>query len=263
MLDPSSDRAIYLQLADELRARIRRGGYQAGSPLPSESELMDEFSVSRTTARQAYTVLRTEGLVTSLRGRGVFVRTQPAIRRIASTRYADQVQKEKPPPAGTTFTQDSQIRSEDHRLDREFREVQASDEIAQLLGVPPGSLVLERRFVLLSMGVPQQMSTSYLPLDLVRSTTMANPRNEPGPGGTVAQLGTLGKRVTRVEEAVRARMPTPDEVRTLRLDAGVPVIAITRRMLAGDEPVEVAAEIVMPADRVVLDYRIDLPAEGA
>jgi hypothetical protein len=41
----------------------------------------------------------------------------------------------------------------------------------------------------------------------------------------------------------------------------VPVFAITRVMFTGadrDHPVEVAADIVIPADRTVLDYVIDL-----
>jgi GntR family transcriptional regulator len=71
-------------------------------------------------------------------------------------------------------------------------------------------------------------------------------------------LATVGLEVTRVEEAVRARMPTPDERRTLHIAQGVPVLTVTRRMLAGQRPVEAAVDIVMPADRFVLDYAIDL-----
>lgn len=53
-------------------------------------------------------------------------------------------------------------------------------------------------------------------------------------------------------------MPTPEEVATLRLAEGVPVLAITRRMLSGARVMEVCRDIVLPADGVVLDYSIDL-----
>jgi hypothetical protein len=96
------------------------------------------------------------------------------------------------------------------------------------------------------------------PADLVKGTPVEDPANEPWPGGTMAQLGTLGVEVTRIEESVRARMPTPDERRTLQIAQGVPVLTVTRRMLDHDRPVEAAMDTVMPADRFVLDYSMDL-----
>ncbi|MFC6934594.1 hypothetical protein ACFQHO_32480 [Actinomadura yumaensis] len=53
-------------------------------------------------------------------------------------------------------------------------------------------------------------------------------------------------------------MPTPEEAETLRMSAGVPVLAITRRLISGEDVMEVCRDIVLPADRVILDYSIDL-----
>jgi hypothetical protein len=58
-------------------------------------------------------------------------------------------------------------------------------------------------------------------------------------------------------------MPTPDERRTLHIAQGVPVLTVSRRMLADSKPVEAALDIVMPGDRFILDYDIDLPALDA
>jgi GntR family transcriptional regulator len=127
--------------------------------------------------------------------------------------------------------------------------------------VDEGTELLERRFVFFSDDTPEQISRSYLPLELVGDTPIADPDNEPWPGGNIAQLATVGKRVRRITESVGARMPTPDEVETLRLTSGTPVLVITRRMLTDKDPpevVEVAADIVLPGDRVTLDYQIDL-----
>jgi GntR family transcriptional regulator len=124
-----------------------------------------------------------------------------------------------------------------------------------------GALVLQRRFVFYADDQPQQMSWSYYPYDLVRDTAVADPANEPWPGGNFAQLATLGIFVTGVEESVRARMPSPDERHTLNIAEGVPVLTVARRTLIGPpnerQPVEVA-NIVIPADNVVLDYTINL-----
>jgi GntR family transcriptional regulator len=104
------------------------------------------------------------------------------------------------------------------------------------------------------------MSNSYLLFRLVGGTPIADPANEPWPGGNIAQLATLGVIISCVEESVAARMPSPYEAATLHIPTGVPVLTIARRMLAGpdrDSVVEVA-NIVIPADRIILDYTINL-----
>jgi len=96
---------------------------------------------------------------------------------------------------------------------------------------------------------------------------------------TASQLGTAPRRLrmagrgaadtaeysgepalTRVRESVRARMPTPEEQHELGLNAGVPVLVLSRRTHHrhghADDPF--TEDLVLPADQVVLDYVIDL-----
>jgi GntR family transcriptional regulator len=65
---------LYTQLADILRERIRSGELPPRSLLPSESYLQQEQGVSRGTVRMAISILRDEGLVVTISGRGTFVR---------------------------------------------------------------------------------------------------------------------------------------------------------------------------------------------
>jgi GntR family transcriptional regulator len=60
--------ALYRQVADDLRAAIATGGYAPGTRLPSESELAEQYSVSRGTVRQAFAALRADGVIASRRG---------------------------------------------------------------------------------------------------------------------------------------------------------------------------------------------------
>ena len=60
-----------------------------------------------------------------------------------------------------------------------------------------------------------------------------------------------------------ARMPAESEARTLRMAQGVPVFAILRRLISGDAVLEVCRHIVIPADRVVLEYGIDVSTPAA
>lgn len=65
---------FYVQLADILRSEIQAGTWQPGAALPSEAELCELHSVSRTAVRQALAQLVNEGAVQKEKGRGTFVR---------------------------------------------------------------------------------------------------------------------------------------------------------------------------------------------
>lgn len=76
-LDPTSDRAVFRQIADQLREAIDRGRFREGEKLPSEAELVDHYGVSRMTVRNSFSILQGEGLVHAEHGKGVFVRPRP------------------------------------------------------------------------------------------------------------------------------------------------------------------------------------------
>jgi GntR family transcriptional regulator len=249
-----SDRPAYKQLADLLRQQINTGELTPGAPVPSEQTLMQTYGISRNTVRLAVQLLRSEGHVVTEHGRGTYVRERPPVRRLGPDRYRADV---APQGNETSFTADQGIDWADYRLDKVFREVPASVRLADLLDVPEGTALLERHFTFYARGEAQQISITCYPLDMVAGTPVADPDNEPWVGGNIAQLASIGVTVTRVEESVTARMPMPDEADTLLMVPGVPVITITRRMFADDRPVEVA-DIVIPADRVQLDYVINL-----
>lgn len=156
----------------------------------------------------------------------------------------------------TAFTRDAGIDWEDYHLEKRFERVEASDDVAALLEVEAGTLLLARYFVFRTAGEdrPRQMSTSYLLLDDVDGTPVADPDNEPWPGGTRAQLATIGIHVTSVDESYRVRMPTADEAATLHMPADIPVFDVTRRHLAGVRPVELAYPLVIPGDRGELRF---------
>jgi len=99
-----------------------------------------------------------------------------------------------------------------------------------------------------------QLSISYLPYSLVQGSPVEDPSREPWPGGTIAQLETVGIRVTTILEEVSARPPLPAEAQDLELKMGTPVLLLARTMFAGDTPVTVS-DVVMAADQYTLSYR--------
>ncbi|MFF8618921.1 GntR family transcriptional regulator [Streptomyces sp. NPDC015350] len=69
---------MYLQLARRIQDRIDSGDLPAGSRLPSEPELSEEFGVNRLTIRQAVAELERAASVEIRRGVGTFVRAPVA-----------------------------------------------------------------------------------------------------------------------------------------------------------------------------------------
>ncbi|TDC81921.1 GntR family transcriptional regulator [Micromonospora sp. KC606] len=250
----------YQQIADDIRRRIEAGVLPAGAPLASETEMVAEYGAARETVRKAMATLRAEGLISTAKARGSFVRPRWPVRRLGMDRYRVETRQrdEQPAEKATSFTKDQGIDWSAYTMDKDFAEVPADEQLAELLQVPAGEMLLRRHFVFRSHGVPQQISTSYLLLDMVGGTPVADPANEPWPGGSIAQLATLDVVVDQVREQVRTRMPTPEEARVLGIGDSVPVLTITRTMLADGRPVEAAVDIVLPGDRVELDYTIDM-----
>lgn len=64
---------VWRQLAAILRRRIRSGQYEPGHAIPSEKQLEQEFGTARGTVRKAVALLRDEGLVVTVAGRGSYV----------------------------------------------------------------------------------------------------------------------------------------------------------------------------------------------
>jgi DNA-binding GntR family transcriptional regulator len=77
MVDPDGPELLYQQVAAVLRGRIERGELVPNRPIPSILQLQQEFGVARGTALRAVDLLRTEGLVRTVLGRGTFVVPKP------------------------------------------------------------------------------------------------------------------------------------------------------------------------------------------
>lgn len=97
MIDPDSDRAVYRQIADDLRELITSGHIGPGRLLPSSRRLEQEYGVSRETVRRALEVLRREGLVVTESGHGTRVREQQPRDRVPVPRGASVISRPATP----------------------------------------------------------------------------------------------------------------------------------------------------------------------
>ncbi|MER6236557.1 GntR family transcriptional regulator [Streptomyces clavifer] len=244
----------YLRIAHELRRRISSGEFRAGDRLPTLPALAEAYAVSETTIRNALAQLRNEGLIETRARAGTLVRATPPVHRMAADRY-----RNKPGAPSTPYTRDQGIGWSEYRLDKKFERLEATPELAALFECEVGERLLARHFVFHDNDHPTQMSTSYVRWSDIEGTPVADPINEPWPGGTRAQMASLGIRVTRITESFTSGMPTEPEAKTLRIGSSVPVLRYTRRHIADNgRIVEVAHPIVRRGDTTVVDFVIDL-----
>ena len=102
--------------------------------------------------------------------------------------------------------------------------------------------------------VPVQLVWAYYQPQLVAGSKLEQP--VPIPDGVHAELRRLGVKVIRVvADFLGARLPNPEEERTLQLPSGVPETRNIRTAYAGDQPVEVMDTI---SHGEVVSYRFEI-----
>jgi GntR family transcriptional regulator len=247
----------YAQIADVLRERVADGTYAAGSELPSELRLADEFGVSRVTINKAVSLLRMSGDVKARRGANMTVRSLPRIPRNAKRRYAE---RSEGTGAGEVEVRKLNLRS--RTTYREIGRVPAPDGVSKVLRLRKGEETLVRRRVLYANDEPTQIADSYYPWSIAKGKAELLEENA-GQGGSYSRLAELGHAPVRFTEDINVRVPSDAERRDLLVEATQPVFEIWHvAYTATDLPVEVCIH-VMPGHLWTLKYDWDEAPEGS
>lgn len=252
------------QLADHIRQAVTTGDLASGEKLPSEQEIADAIGIDKATVRRAVDVLATEGLLLKANGRRTTVAEAPPVRELATQRYRDELARLRAGQREDTaaFVTDHGADWEQYTVDPvEYEEQPASDTDAHYLQVRKGTKVLRRRMVKRINGEPLQIQRSTVLASKAKGTVLADPKVQPYPGGTLAELyhaGLIpdGAKLTISEEA-RGHMPNTTERRLLQMVVAGPVWNIVRVFSVDGVPVEVS-RVIAPMARVVLRYETDL-----
>lgn len=219
---PSSRLPLYAQVEDVLAARIARGALPVGVQLPSEEELVREFSVSRTTIRASIQNLVRQGLVEIRRGRGTFVASPRIVQELTEL---------------TGFVEDMRVlgRAATARvLSREV--VSAPPVVAEKLAAPAGALVVRIRRVRLSDGAPLSFDETYLPEDLGRKVMTDDLAREPIFTLLEERYNTP---LVEAEYVLEAAAAEPAVAMALEIPVGAPVFLIERTSYtSGRRPVD-------------------------
>ncbi len=144
---------LFRQLSQLLASRIEQGLYEPGDQLPSENELIREFSVSRITVRNAMKDLIQKGRVYSIQGKGTFV-SEPLITNVL--------------PSMTSFSRDANARGYEPRsevVDHSYLESPKS--ISAKLKISPGAEVLYLDRLLRVDDHPISVGLTYIPVAML------------------------------------------------------------------------------------------------
>ncbi|MFI9627532.1 GntR family transcriptional regulator [Streptomyces sp. NPDC052042] len=218
-------------IASDLRHQITTGRIKAGERLPSEADLARQYMVSTPTLRSALAVLEREGLVEKIHGKGNFVR-----RPLRKITYVGGWGTLDPSTAA-----DAALRVTVRRT-----EIRAHGRLTTLLRVLSGSPLFEYSCLSHEGESPHSLARIYVPGDLTPAATL-------GDGSSCERMvmgfAVLNPPPADVRETVCARLPTPDEVSTLRISSTVAVLAITRVAVDSTGRVIEVAHLVFPGGR--------------
>lgn len=217
----------------------------------SEREICGQWKVTTITARQALEVLRAEGLVFGVRGKGTFVRKPQPLRRVAPQRYWR-------PHTAATYEHEAQAADRSVTTDHTVTAVRAPADVADRLGLSVDARVQQITYLIRMDDQPICSSVCWEPLSITGGTPIQNPQTGPHAGaGIVPRFDAIGVHVDRVREVLTIRMPDPEEAVTLEIPPGVPVVQIQQTFTADGQALQ-TADIVYPADRYTLEYDMEI-----
>lgn len=221
-IDRTSRLPLYSQLYDILRGNITRREWRPGDMIPPESELIEQYQVSRTTVRQVLDMLASEGLIFRQQGRGTFVAhptVEQGLVRIVS--FTDDMQQRG-------FTPGTQVLFSGL--------VDAPNAIADRLGIQPGEELARLERLRLADEEPMSVEESYLVHRYCPGILEGDYSKTPL---RVALTDTYGIRWLYAKQSIRA-VPTPQRLAPLLLtESGAPMLLIERVSFSQDNiPIE-------------------------
>jgi GntR family transcriptional regulator len=203
---------LYHQLKERLKESIQNGKWTSGDKIPSENQLMEQYSVSRNTAKKAIEELVQDGALYRIQGKGTFV-AQPKLQQSLMGFYSfSKVLKEKG------------MNPKDIILN--ISEVKPSTKVKNGLQLSDDENVIVMERLRCANDEPYILESSYMPKSIV-------PDMEPlKKVGQISLYDLLEQQfnviVTRAKEAFEPVLIRKDESKHLQTEEGLPALLLER-----------------------------------
>ncbi|WP_188186832.1 GntR family transcriptional regulator [Nonomuraea sp. SYSU D8015] len=210
---------LYVQAANDLRAKIKNGVYPPGSVLPSSPELRQRYLIgSDGTLNQVYKILKAEGLIRRNAAVGMIVQDpNPPI--------MDLILHNPHGHGPLPWSECCKLAGLDGRMVTDaVRDPEPADaDVAELLGLDDAAHVVQRDRHATIGEQTVRLDEAYYPAELVERTPIATERKVPG--GIYATLAAAGHAPAVVaRRTVGARLASEEEAKRLKLAAGAYVL---------------------------------------
>ncbi len=223
-IEKSSPVPVYAQIADAMRNLLRSGVFPAGTALPPERALCEQFGISRMTLRQAYETLEREGLIESHRGRGTFVAPQRLQKKQQEMRsFTEEIRSRGLTPSSRLLVCRLVPQSS---LDVEFFNLSDTEQIYEIERLRLADNV---PVAVELIHIPQQVCPHLDRFDLAAQSIYSILEEN------------YGVALTHCSEYISAARPTREQKQLLGMQSGEPVLTVDRRTFGDNEtPVELA-----------------------
>jgi GntR family transcriptional regulator len=222
----SSRIPLYYQLENVLREKITSGAFESGEKMPTESELIEEYGVSRITVRQALQALSDDGLIERKQGRGTLV----SGRKSRKKRFAGTIHLTGSLDELIEMGMDTPVKVLD------MNRVEADIHEAELLEIKLGTPIYRLKRLRLNEGKPFGLIVNYLPEEIGASLTMA----ELSSGALLHTMETkLGINLDNAIQQIHAELADPYVAKLLDVRVGTALLSIERTVYTKEnKPVE-------------------------
>lgn len=230
--DDTNLQPLYHRLKEYVRQQIENEVFQPGDQIPTEQELMEQFHISRITARRAINDLVSEGLLYRQRGRGTFVSRPKFTQSLLRLDSLTHIARGQGRPLKT------------HLLG--VRETEAGTSLSRRLQIAQGAPVWEVERVRSSGGEPIIFHKSYYPISLCPGLI-----NHDLEAGSMYQILDVqyGLRAQEQEQVLEIALATDYEAGILAVRAHTPLFLNTvTTYTAGRRPIEVV-KVLYRGDR--------------
>jgi GntR family transcriptional regulator len=229
MVGHSSHVPLYIQIGDDLRARISDGRLRSGDKLPSEKELAESFDVARMTARKGLDALVAEGIVFRQPGKGTFVADPRISHEISTTASFSAVMQQL-------------------GLEHETRVLQAAlvpapRHVAEQLGVDAGETLVRVERLRLVDGAPAAIHVAWMPRRLARIL------EQQLEGSLTQLLASVGVTIRHARDTVEAGPAAEREAELLSIEQQQTVVRVLGVGFDEHDLRVRVTEAVYPADR--------------
>ena len=226
---------LYRKLQNNLKTQIIAGVYREGDLLPSESELQQQYGVTRSTVRQALGELVREGYISKQQGKGSIVMKR--LRRtlgVLSVKGFSEIVSEKKLAVSTVMIQKPSIAAWDESFFYPINDLEQKAGciyLKRLRRVEDEPVMLETTFIP-NLNLPKFCSRPFVKGSLFETLNV-----------------NYSIEITRVEQDLRSVLADPESAGFLGIKEGSPLLLIYLKFHTNREHLSVYSSLLCNTEK--------------